>query len=129
MMQESGTEVTSNGPASQNGGAGVEGVPREGRSKSATPSVDVTAADLLHLQQHQVDPLPFSHLRARRAATPGDFHPGRLEANRQALSVGVSVMCGTRQRAQGSITEKISVSSAISVYPTTPLGLLSGAVW
>ncbi|XP_072238948.1 forkhead box protein P1-B isoform X2 [Leuresthes tenuis] len=53
MMQESGTEVTSNGPANQNVGASVEGVPREGRPKSATPSVDVTAADLLHLQQHQ----------------------------------------------------------------------------
>uniref|UniRef100_A0A669F8Z4 Forkhead box P1b n=1 Tax=Oreochromis niloticus TaxID=8128 RepID=A0A669F8Z4_ORENI len=54
MMQESGTEATSNGPANENGGASVEGVPREGRPKSATPSAEVTAADLLHLQQHQV---------------------------------------------------------------------------
>ncbi|XP_051270085.1 forkhead box protein P1-B isoform X3 [Dicentrarchus labrax] len=53
MMQESGTEATSNGPANQNGGASVEGASREGRPKSATPSVEVTAADLLHLQQHQ----------------------------------------------------------------------------
>ncbi|CAN9512565.1 unnamed protein product [Ophioblennius macclurei] len=58
MMQESGTEATSNGPANQpNGGAGAgaEGVAsgREGRPKSATPSLDVTAADFLHLQQHQ----------------------------------------------------------------------------
>uniref|UniRef100_A0A671XGM2 Forkhead box P1b n=1 Tax=Sparus aurata TaxID=8175 RepID=A0A671XGM2_SPAAU len=53
MMQESGTEATSNGPASQNGGASVEGGSREGRPKSATPSMEVTAADLLHLQQHQ----------------------------------------------------------------------------
>uniref|UniRef100_A0A3Q1GGR2 Forkhead box P1b n=1 Tax=Acanthochromis polyacanthus TaxID=80966 RepID=A0A3Q1GGR2_9TELE len=53
MMQESGTEATSNGPANQNGGTSVEGVPREGRPKSATPSVEVTAVDLLHLQQHQ----------------------------------------------------------------------------
>uniref|UniRef100_A0A3B4XN22 Forkhead box P1b n=1 Tax=Seriola lalandi dorsalis TaxID=1841481 RepID=A0A3B4XN22_SERLL len=53
MMQESGTEATSNGPASQNGGASMEGGSREGRPKSATPSVEVTAADLLHLQQHQ----------------------------------------------------------------------------
>ncbi|XP_005450209.1 forkhead box protein P1-B isoform X4 [Oreochromis niloticus] len=53
MMQESGTEATSNGPANENGGASVEGVPREGRPKSATPSAEVTAADLLHLQQHQ----------------------------------------------------------------------------
>ncbi|XP_063330827.1 forkhead box protein P1-B isoform X1 [Pelmatolapia mariae] len=53
MMQESGTEATSNGPANENGGASMEGVPREGRPKSATPSAEVTAADLLHLQQHQ----------------------------------------------------------------------------
>ncbi|KAI9532386.1 hypothetical protein NQZ68_032584 [Dissostichus eleginoides] len=48
MMQESGTEATSNGLANQNGGASVEG-----GAKSATPSVEVTATDLLHLQQHQ----------------------------------------------------------------------------
>lgn len=59
MMQESGTEATTNGPANENGGASVEGVPREGRPKSATPSAEVTAVDLLHLQQHQVD---HSHL-------------------------------------------------------------------
>ncbi|KAL6111310.1 foxp1 [Pungitius sinensis] len=47
MMQESGTEATSNGPAAQNGGG------REGRPKSATPSMEVTAADLLQFQQHQ----------------------------------------------------------------------------
>lgn len=51
MMQESGTEATSNGLANQNGGASVEG-----GAKTATPSVEVTAADLLHLQQHQVPP-------------------------------------------------------------------------
>lgn len=54
MMQESGTEVTSNGAANQNGGANGEGVLREARPNSATPSVDMTAADLLNLQQHQV---------------------------------------------------------------------------
>uniref|UniRef100_A0A673C8K9 Forkhead box P1b n=1 Tax=Sphaeramia orbicularis TaxID=375764 RepID=A0A673C8K9_9TELE len=59
MMQESGTEATSNGPANQNGGASMEGGSREGRPKSATPSVEVTAADLLHLQQHQVERLSF----------------------------------------------------------------------
>ncbi|KAM4613561.1 forkhead box protein P1-B isoform 2-T2 [Polymixia lowei] len=53
MMQESGTEATSNGPANQNGGASVEGGAREGRPKSTPPSVEMTAADLLHLQQHQ----------------------------------------------------------------------------
>uniref|UniRef100_A0A8C9YBF8 Forkhead box P1b n=1 Tax=Sander lucioperca TaxID=283035 RepID=A0A8C9YBF8_SANLU len=53
MMQESGTEAMSNGPANQNGGASVEGGSGEVRTKSATPSMEVTAADLLHLQQHQ----------------------------------------------------------------------------
>ncbi|XP_068170621.1 forkhead box protein P1-B isoform X2 [Antennarius striatus] len=53
MMQESGTEATSNGPANHNGGANVEGGSREGRLESATPSMEVTGADLLHLQQHQ----------------------------------------------------------------------------
>jgi len=52
MMQESGPEATSNGPAVQNGSA--DGGPREGRTKSATPLVEVTAADLLQFQQHQV---------------------------------------------------------------------------
>lgn len=54
MMQESGTEMTSNGPASQNGGVNVDAGSREGRPKSATPSMEVTAADLLHFQQQQV---------------------------------------------------------------------------
>uniref|UniRef100_A0A3Q2PSF4 Forkhead box P1b n=1 Tax=Fundulus heteroclitus TaxID=8078 RepID=A0A3Q2PSF4_FUNHE len=78
MMQDSGTETTSNGPANQNGGANMEGVPREGRPTSAAPSVDVTAADLLHLQQHQVDPFPFtpvfallSHVNSSNLTYPG----------------------------------------------------------
>ena len=55
MMQESGTEATSNGPASQNGAtSGVESGVRDVRSKSATPSIDITAADLVSLQQQQV---------------------------------------------------------------------------
>uniref|UniRef100_A0A6Q2XK26 Fork-head domain-containing protein n=1 Tax=Esox lucius TaxID=8010 RepID=A0A6Q2XK26_ESOLU len=60
MMQESGTEVTSNGPPSQNGAASAEGGTRDARPKSATTpsSVDITAADLIHLQQHQVTRVP-----------------------------------------------------------------------
>nr|XP_046167938.1 forkhead box protein P1-B-like isoform X2 [Oncorhynchus gorbuscha] len=52
MMQQSGTEATSNGPASQNRAASVEDGSRDARPKSAT-SVDVMAADLIHLQQQQ----------------------------------------------------------------------------
>ncbi|XP_026069252.1 forkhead box protein P1-B-like isoform X2 [Carassius auratus] len=52
MMQESGTEVT-NGTANQNGAPpSVEGH-REVRSKSATPSSDITASDLVNFQQQQ----------------------------------------------------------------------------
>uniref|UniRef100_A0A4W4E8K3 Fork-head domain-containing protein n=1 Tax=Electrophorus electricus TaxID=8005 RepID=A0A4W4E8K3_ELEEL len=55
MMQEAGTEAASNGTVSQNGVAGAEGGPRDMRSKSATPSSDITAADLMNLQQQQVN--------------------------------------------------------------------------
>uniref|UniRef100_A0A8C7QMN5 Forkhead box P1b n=1 Tax=Oncorhynchus mykiss TaxID=8022 RepID=A0A8C7QMN5_ONCMY len=51
MMQESGTEATSNGPANQNGAASVEGGARDARPGSVTTP---SAADLIHLQQHQV---------------------------------------------------------------------------
>lgn len=53
MMQESGAEAASNGPVSQNGGVNADVGSREGRPKSATPSMEVTAADLLHFQQQQ----------------------------------------------------------------------------
>uniref|UniRef100_A0AAY4EED8 Fork-head domain-containing protein n=1 Tax=Denticeps clupeoides TaxID=299321 RepID=A0AAY4EED8_9TELE len=68
MMQESGTELTSNGPVSQNGAAPAESGARDVHSKTATPSADVTAADLVSLQQQQVrrppSPLlsPLQHL-------------------------------------------------------------------
>ncbi|XP_041081125.1 forkhead box protein P1-like isoform X2 [Polyodon spathula] len=56
-MQESGSEATNNGSASQNGAS--SGNPftdcslREVRSNGETPSLEVSAADLVHLQQHQ----------------------------------------------------------------------------
>ncbi|XP_037106751.1 forkhead box protein P1-B isoform X4 [Syngnathus acus] len=53
MMQESGTATTSNGAFNQNGGASTESDSKEGQGKSATPSAEVTAADLAHLRQHQ----------------------------------------------------------------------------
>ncbi|XP_034166868.2 forkhead box protein P1-B isoform X2 [Pangasianodon hypophthalmus] len=53
MMQEAGTtEATSNGTAKQNGVA-AEGGLRDVRSKSATPSSDITATNLMTLQQQQ----------------------------------------------------------------------------
>ncbi|XP_072276847.1 forkhead box protein P1 isoform X2 [Pyxicephalus adspersus] len=57
MMQESGTETKSNDSAVQNGGSAgnhlLECSLRETRSNGETPSLDIGAADLAHLQQHQ----------------------------------------------------------------------------
>lgn len=53
MMQESGTEAT-NGTANQNGAPPCVEGHREVRSKSATPSSDITASDLVNFQQQQV---------------------------------------------------------------------------
>uniref|UniRef100_A0A8B9ZJ02 Forkhead box P1 n=1 Tax=Anas platyrhynchos TaxID=8839 RepID=A0A8B9ZJ02_ANAPL len=67
MMQESGTETKSNGSAIQNGASGgnhlLECSLREVRSNGETPSVEIGAADLTHLQQQQkkheaFNPLP-----------------------------------------------------------------------
>nr|XP_009479297.1 PREDICTED: forkhead box protein P1-like [Pelecanus crispus] len=58
MMQESGTETKSNGSAIQNGASGgnhlLECSLREVRSNGETPSVEIGAADLAHLQQQQI---------------------------------------------------------------------------
>ncbi|XP_075430438.1 forkhead box protein P1 isoform X6 [Ascaphus truei] len=57
MMQESGAETKSNDSAIQNGGGAgnhlLECTLREARSNGETPSLEVGAADLAHLQQHQ----------------------------------------------------------------------------
>lgn len=57
MMQESGTETKSNGSSSQNGASSgnhfADSSLREIRSNGETPSVEVTAADLVHLQHQQ----------------------------------------------------------------------------
>ncbi|XP_077054203.1 forkhead box protein P1-B isoform X2 [Siphateles boraxobius] len=52
MMQESGTEAT-NGTANQNGATPCVERHREVQSKSATPSSDITASDLVNFQQQQ----------------------------------------------------------------------------
>uniref|UniRef100_A0A3Q4IGG1 Forkhead box P1b n=1 Tax=Neolamprologus brichardi TaxID=32507 RepID=A0A3Q4IGG1_NEOBR len=106
MMQESGTEATSNGPANENGGASMEGVPREGRPKSATPSAEVTAADFLHLQQHQALQMARQILlQQQQQSQPQQLHSqqntGRKspKANdkQQSLQVPVSVAMMTPQ--------------------------------
>lgn len=65
MMQESGTETKSNGSALQNGASTVNSLLdctlREVRPNGETPSLEIGAADLAHLQQQQVLPM-FYHL-------------------------------------------------------------------
>ncbi|XP_041835429.1 forkhead box protein P1-B isoform X3 [Melanotaenia boesemani] len=101
MMQESGTEVTNNGPANQNGGASVEGVPREGRPRSATPSVDVTAADLLQLQQHQALQVARQILLQQQQQLQSQLNTGhkspKANDKQQSLQVPVSVAMMTPQ--------------------------------
>ncbi|XP_034296466.1 forkhead box protein P1 isoform X6 [Pantherophis guttatus] len=57
MMQESGTETKSNGSALQNGASTVNSLLdctlREVRPNGETPSLEIGAADLAHLQQQQ----------------------------------------------------------------------------
>ncbi|XP_029456948.1 LOW QUALITY PROTEIN: forkhead box protein P1 [Rhinatrema bivittatum] len=57
MMQESGTELKSNGSAIQNGASStnhlLECSLREARSNGETPSAEAAAADLTHLQHQQ----------------------------------------------------------------------------
>ncbi|XP_078517482.1 forkhead box protein P1 isoform X4 [Lissotriton helveticus] len=57
MMQDSGPETKSNGSAIQNGASSInhflECTLREVRSNGETPSTDMGAADLAHLQQQQ----------------------------------------------------------------------------
>ncbi|RVE73366.1 hypothetical protein OJAV_G00049310 [Oryzias javanicus] len=71
-MQDSGMEVMANGPADQNGRASVEGVPKDGRPRSATPSVDAAASELL--QQQQV-------LQAARLILLQQQHQPQLQPN------------------------------------------------
>ncbi|XP_015226463.1 forkhead box protein P1-B isoform X5 [Cyprinodon tularosa] len=107
MMQDSGTETTSNGAANQNGGSNMEGGPREGRPKSATPSVDVTAADLLHLQQHQAFQVARQILlqqqqqQSQSQQLQSQQNPGRKSPKtgdkQQSLQVPVSVAMMTPQ--------------------------------
>ncbi|XP_034023357.1 forkhead box protein P1-B isoform X2 [Thalassophryne amazonica] len=100
MMQESGAEVTSNGPANHKGEANAEGVSRDGRPKSAMPSVEVTAADLLHLQQHQALQVARQILvqqqQQSQHQTIGRKSPSGSD-KRQSLQVPVSVAMMTPQ--------------------------------
>ncbi|KAM4581737.1 forkhead box protein P1-B isoform 2-T2 [Fundulus diaphanus] len=85
----------------------MEGVPREGRPTSAAPSVDVTAADLLHLQQHQAFQVARQILlqqqqqQSQSQQLQSQQHAGRKSPKtgdkQQSLQVPVSVAMMTPQ--------------------------------
>ncbi|KAM9325240.1 forkhead box protein P1 [Gastrophryne carolinensis] len=92
MMQESGTETKSNDTAMQNGGnAGnhlLECTLRETRSNGETPSLDISAVDLAHLQQHQMTTLIQSLTSKPRDRTDdrtGNWNTKALQVARQLL--------------------------------------------
>ncbi|XP_043978176.1 forkhead box protein P1-B isoform X1 [Gambusia affinis] len=105
MMQDSTTETVSNGPANQNGGANMDGVLQEGTPKSATPLVDVTAADLLHLQQHQAFQVARqillqqqqSQVQLQTRLNTGRKSPKLCDKQQSQLQVPVSVAMMTPQ--------------------------------
>ncbi|XP_032404865.1 forkhead box protein P1-B isoform X2 [Xiphophorus hellerii] len=103
MMQDSTTETV--GPANQNGSANMDGVLQEGTPKSATPLVDVTAADLLHLQQHQAFQVARqillqqqqSQVQLQTRLNPGRKSPKLSDKQQSQLQVPVSVAMMTPQ--------------------------------
>ncbi|XP_061687361.1 forkhead box protein P1-B isoform X3 [Syngnathoides biaculeatus] len=96
MMQESGTETTSNGAFHQNGSANMENESK-GQSKSATPSVEVTADDLLHLQQHQTLQIGRQLLLQQQFQQNTDCKSPKANDKDQSLKVSVSVAMMTPQ--------------------------------
>uniref|UniRef100_A0A3P9MUA1 Forkhead box P1b n=3 Tax=Poecilia reticulata TaxID=8081 RepID=A0A3P9MUA1_POERE len=106
MMQDSTTETVSNGPANQNGGTNMDGILQEGTPKSATPLVDVTAADLLHLQQHQafqvarqilLQQQQQSQVQLQTRLNTGHKSPKLSDKQQSQLQVPVSVAMMTPQ--------------------------------
>ncbi|KAF4078942.1 hypothetical protein AMELA_G00187440 [Ameiurus melas] len=100
MMQEAGTaEATSNGTAKQNGVA-AEGGLRDIRSKSATPSSDITAATLMTLQQQQALQVARQLLlkqQQQQQQQSGSIKSTKSSEKQPALQVPVSVAMMTPQ--------------------------------
>ncbi|KAM3914589.1 forkhead box protein P1 isoform 1-T4 [Leptodactylus fuscus] len=99
MMQESGTETKSNDSAVQNGGNSgnhlLECTLRETRSNGETPSLDATAADLAHLQQHQALQVARQLLIHQQQTTGAKVH--KRNDKQPSLQVPVSVAMMTPQ--------------------------------
>ncbi|KAM9799128.1 forkhead box protein P1-B isoform X2 [Syngnathus typhle] len=97
MMQESGTATTSNGAFNQNGGASTESDSKEGQGKSATPSAEVTAADLAHLRQHQTLQVARQLLLQQQFQQNTGRSSPKTNDKDQSLQVPVSVAMMTPQ--------------------------------
>ncbi|XP_077677101.1 forkhead box protein P1 isoform X2 [Eretmochelys imbricata] len=102
MMQESGIETKSNGSAIQNGASSgnhlLECSLREVRSNGETPSVEIGAADLAHLQQQQALQVARQFLlqQQQQQQVSGLKSPKRND-KQPALQVPVSVAMMTPQ--------------------------------
>ncbi|XP_060724348.1 forkhead box protein P1-B isoform X5 [Tachysurus vachellii] len=98
MMQEAGTaEATSNGTAKQNGVAAELGL-RDIRSKSATPSSDITATNLMTLQQQQALQVARQLLlKQQQQHQSGAIKSPKSNEKQAALQVPVSVAMMTPQ--------------------------------
>ncbi|XP_043375201.1 forkhead box protein P1 isoform X2 [Dermochelys coriacea] len=100
MMQESGIETKSNGSAIQNGASSgnhlLECSLREVRSNGETPSVEIGAADLAHLQQQQALQVARQFLLQQQQQVSGLKSPKRND-KQPALQVPVSVAMMTPQ--------------------------------
>uniref|UniRef100_A0AAY4EDG2 Fork-head domain-containing protein n=1 Tax=Denticeps clupeoides TaxID=299321 RepID=A0AAY4EDG2_9TELE len=123
MMQESGTELTSNGPVSQNGAAPAESGARDVHSKTATPSADVTAADLVSLQQQQV-PVSLAMM------TPQVITPQQMQQILQQQVLSPQQLQVLLQQQQALMLQQVTPSSptppcACHVAPEAPRQLLS----
>ncbi|XP_036427426.1 forkhead box protein P1-B isoform X1 [Colossoma macropomum] len=101
MMQEAGPEAPSNGTTNQNGvAAGAEGGARDVRSKSATPSSDITAADLVNFQQQQALQVARQILlqqQQQQQQQSGSIKSLKSNEKQAALQVPVSVAMMTPQ--------------------------------
>ncbi|XP_075794756.1 forkhead box protein P1 isoform X10 [Pelodiscus sinensis] len=103
MMQESGIETKSNGSAIQNGASSgnhlLECSLREVRSNGETPSVEIGAADLAHLQQQQALQVARQFLLQQQQQVSGLKSPKRNDKQPalQVRKVPVSVAMMTPQ--------------------------------
>ncbi|KAM8930489.1 forkhead box protein P1 isoform 3-T3 [Pelodytes ibericus] len=101
MMQESGPETKSNDSAVQNGGSGanhlLECTLRESRSNGDTPSLEVSAAELAHLQQHQVMALQVARQILIHQQQVSGIKPHKRNDKQPSHQVPVSVAMMTPQ--------------------------------